>query len=133
MVFDRYRWVLLLHVLLLPLIGYAVRFSAVLPEWLRNTGGNIAYEMLWIFVVLSLFPRLLPRGVAIGVCLVTFGLEFLQLVQHPILVAARSTLPGRLILGNGFIWEDFPLYVLGSGIGWWWASRVRRWFGRLSS
>jgi Protein of unknown function (DUF2809) len=130
MLFDRYRWILLLHVLLLPPIGYSVRFAATVPEWFRNIWGNVAYEMLWIFVVLSLFPKLLPRGVALGVCLVTFGLEFLQLSNHPVLVMARSTLPGRLVLGNGFTWEDFPLYVLGSAIGWWWASRVRLWCGR---
>lgn len=121
-----YRGLLLLHLWLLPIVGYLMRFSPSLPEWLRNLAGNVAYEMLWIFVVLTLCPQLKPLPVAIGVCLVTFGLEFLQLVQHPVLVAVRATLPGRLILGNGFTWADFPLYVLGSVCGWGWAVWLKR-------
>lgn len=124
--FTPYRWVLLLHVALLPIVGYALRFSPALPEWLRNLSGSIAYEMLWIFAVLAIWPRLKPLWVATAVCLATFGVEFLQLVQHPVLVAARATLPGRLILGSGFTWADFPLYMLGSGCGWLWATGLKR-------
>jgi hypothetical protein len=112
------RWAMLGLSLLAIVAGYLLRFSPVLPEWLRNIAGNVAYETLWIALALAIQPRLKPHLVAIGVCLVTFGLEFLQLVQHPALVTARATLPGRLILGNGFAWFDFPEYVIGSFIGW---------------
>ncbi|MFM2429620.1 MAG: hypothetical protein RLZZ511_833 [Cyanobacteriota bacterium] len=121
-----YRWAMLGLTLLMPVVGMLLRFSPVLPEWLRNITGNIAYETLWIVLFLTIQPRLKPHSVAIGICLMTFGLEFLQLVQHPILVAARRTLPGRLILGNGFAWFDFPQYVLGSFVGWLIVLGVRR-------
>lgn len=55
------------------------------------------------------------------------NIEFSQLSQDQILVAARSNLLGRLILGNGFTGEDFPLYVLGSLVGWAWVIQLRRW------
>jgi hypothetical protein len=106
----------LLTIALIP-IGYLGRFNPNWPEWFRNIWGNIAYETLWIFAVLAVRPQLKPARVALGVCLMTFGLEFLQISQHPILLAARSTLPGRLILGTTFNWMDLPQYVVGSTIG----------------
>jgi hypothetical protein len=123
---NRYRWVMLGLTLLAAPAGYAVRFAAGVPEWLRNIWGNVAYEMFWIFGFAAVFPAVLPRGIALTVCLVTFGLEFLQLSQHPLLVAARSTLPGRLVLGNGFTWVDLPQYVLGSVIAWAIANWIRQ-------
>jgi glycopeptide antibiotics resistance protein len=125
---QRYHLILIGHAILLPPIGYVIRFSPVLPEWFRNLWGNVAYEMLWIFVALSIAPKLRPKAVAVAVCLITFVIEFLQLWHHPVLEAARSTLPGRLILASGFDPIDLLQYVLGSAIGWWWASRLRQWF-----
>lgn len=119
-------------VLLVPL-GYTGRFLSVLPKWFRNVWGNVAYETLLIVLLLLLFPKLKPIAAAITVCLISFGLEFLQLSQDPILVAARSNRLGRLILGNGFTWEDFPLYVLGSLIGWGYATQLKRWIGSQRS
>jgi glycopeptide antibiotics resistance protein len=115
---NRYRGVLLALTILLIPIGYSVRFADGVPEWFRNIWGNVAYEMFWIFGFLAVFPKVLPRGMALAVCLASIGIEFLQLSQHPLLVAARSTLLGRLVLGNVFIWIDLPQYVLGSTIGW---------------
>lgn len=123
----KYRLFLAISAALTILLGYGVRFSPIFPEWLRNLVGNIAYEMLLILILLLIFPRVKPIAAALTVCLISFGLEFLQLSQEPILVAARSNRLGRLILGNGFTWEDFPLYVLGSVIGWGYASCLRRW------
>ena len=125
----RYRLSLALSAALLVPLGYALRFSSVLPEWFRNLSGNVAYETLLIVLLLIIVPKLKPIAAAITVCLISFGLEFLQLSQDPMLVAARSNRLGRLILGNGFTWEDFPLYVLGSLIGWGYATQLKRWIG----
>jgi glycopeptide antibiotics resistance protein len=120
---NRYRLCLWLSLILIIPIGYLGRFY--LPaelEWLRNLVGNIAYEMFWILLVLILFPRLSPTKAAIGVCLASFGIEFLQLWQPARLQAIRATLLGRLVLGNSFFWGDFPQYGLGSAVGWLWAN-----------
>jgi hypothetical protein len=37
---------------------------------------------------------------------------------HPWLDAIRATLPGRLLLGRGFIWLDLPCYAVGALAGW---------------
>ena len=122
-----YRVILVINAILIIPIGYAVTFSSILPEWFRNLFGNVAYETLLILLLLLIVPKMKPIAAAISVCLFSFVIEFSQLFQDPILVAARSNLLGRLILGNGFTWEDFPLYVLGSLIGWAWVIQLRRW------
>ena len=123
----KYRFILAINAILIIPIGYAVRFSPLLPEWFRNLFGNITYETLLILLLLLIVPKMKPIAAAISVCLFSFMIEFSQLSQDPILVAARSNLLGRLILGNGFTWEDFPLYVLGSVVGWAWVIQLRRW------
>lgn len=122
-----YQIVLAINAILIIPIGYAVRFSSTLPEWFRNLFGNVAYETLLILLLLLIVPKMKPIAAAISVCLFSFIIEFSQLSQDPILMAARSHLLGRLILGNGFTWEDFPLYMLGSLIGWSWVIQLRRW------
>ena len=101
----KYRFILAINAILIIPIGYAVRFSPLLPEWFRNLFGNITYETLLILLLLLIMPRMKPIAAAISVCLFSFMIEFSQLSQDPILVAARSNLLGRLILGNGFTWE----------------------------
>ncbi len=129
----RYRSFLAISAVLMIPLGYSVRFSPLLPEWFRNLFGNVAYETLLILLFLLIFPKVKPIAAAITVCLISFGLEFLQLSQDPLLVTARSNRLGRLILGNGFTWEDFPLYVLGSAIGWGYAAWGKRWCDRNAS
>lgn len=123
----KYRAVLAINAILITPIGYAVRLSPTLPEWFRNLFGNVAYETLLILLLLLIVPKMKPIAGAISVCLFSFVIELSQLSKDPILVAARSNLLGRLILGNGFTWEDFPLYVLGSLVGWAWVIQLRRW------
>lgn len=122
-----YQVVLAINAILIIPIGYAVRFSPTLPEWFRNLFGNVAYETLLILLLLLIVPKMKPIAAAISVCLFSFIIEFSQRSHDPILVAARSNLLCRLILGNGFTWEDFPLYMLGSLVGWAWVLQLRRW------
>ena len=124
---TNYRIILAINAILIIPIGYAVRFSPTLPEWFRNLIGNVAYEILLILLLLLIVPKMRPIAAASSVCLFSFLIEFSQLVQDPIMVAARSNRLGRLILGNGFTWEDFPLYMLGSLVGWAWVVQLRRW------
>lgn len=126
--FMPYRISLLLSILLIVPIGYVARFSqGWIPESLHDALGSIAYEVFWILLVQFFYPKTSPLRTAIGVCLATCAIEVLQLWQPPFLQAVRATLPGRLILGNTFMWSDFPPYVLGSALGWSWITVVRRW------
>lgn len=118
--FLKYRLALLISMGMIVPLGYVVRFYQGGQAWLSDAFGSIAYEIFWILLVVFLFPQVSLLRTAIGVCLVTCGLEFLQLWQPPFLQVARDTLVGRLILGNTFSWSDFPSYFVGSVLGWIW-------------
>jgi hypothetical protein len=116
----KYRIVVLLSILIIVPLGYAIRFHGSAPEWVNDSFGSIAYEIFWILLVAFLFPQASPLWTAVGVCFATCVLEFLQLWHPPFLEAMRSTLPGRLVLGNSFTWSDFLSYFIGSLLGWVW-------------
>lgn len=119
--FFKYRSLLLINIILIIPLGYAVRFSpGPAPEWLNDFLGSLAYQLFWILFVLFLYPRASLIWTAVGVCLFSCGLEFLQLWQPPWLQSLRATLPGRLVLGNTFTLSDFPPYFIGSFLGWLW-------------
>lgn len=123
----KYRIALLLGVLAIAPLGYVVRFSGFGPIWLQDGAGSVAYEIFWIFLVALFLSTTSPFRIAVGVCLATCALEFLQLWQPPWLQALRATLPGRLVLGNTFTWPDFFSYALGSLIGWVGLRSLRYW------
>lgn len=122
----KYRIALFISIVLIIPLGYMVRFHGPAPALLNDWLGSIAYEIFWILLVALLFPHASPVWSAVGVCLATCALEFLQLWQPPFLQAMRATLPGRLVLGNTFIWSDFPAYFIGSFVGWVWMLALRQ-------
>ena len=127
----KYRIALLASMIIIIPLGYVVRFSQGLnPAWLHDALGSVAYEIFWILFFAFLLPKVSPLRIAIAVCIGTCAIEFLQLWKPPFLQAARSTLPGRLILGNTFLWEDLPVYFVGSFIGWVFISLLKNYFIR---
>jgi hypothetical protein len=113
-----YRLALLVGMVCIIPLGYFVRFSKGLhAPLLQDIGGSLAYQILLMFGVAFLFPRLSLMRCAIGVFAFSCAVEFLQLWQAPFILAVRATWPGRLILGNTFIWADFPPYALGCLLG----------------
>jgi uncharacterized membrane protein (DUF373 family) len=129
--FFKYRSILLINIILIIPLGYTVRFShGPAPEWLNDFLGSLAYQIFWILFVLFIYPRASLIWTAVGVCLFSCGLEFLQLWQPPWLQVLRATLPGRLVLGNTFTLSDFPPYFVGSFLGWLW---VRWLYNRIES
>ena len=122
----KYRIALLISLMMIVPLGYVVRFHGPAPEWLNDSFGSIAYEIFWILLIALLFPQASPFSTAVGVCLATCVLEFLQLWQPPFLQAMRATLAGRLVLGNSFTWSDFPSYFIGSFLGWVWMRLLRQ-------
>jgi glycopeptide antibiotics resistance protein len=113
---SHYRISLLIGILIVVPVGYIVRFAE--ESYWSSTFGAIAYTPFWILLVQFLVPKLSPKWTTLGVLLMTCAIEFLQLWQPPFLQAIRATLPGRLILGNTFLWDDFPPYFVGCFLGW---------------
>lgn len=113
-----YRFALLLTIALIIPLGYFVRFSLLFPDGFSDVFGSIAYQILFIALVQFCFPQTSIVKTAIAVFIFSCAIEVLQLWEPPFLQAIRATLPGRLILGNTFLWSDFPPYAIGSTVGW---------------
>ncbi len=124
--FYRQRLVFIINILAIVPLGYAIRFSHILPEYVRDAGGSIAYQIFWMLLVLFIYPPANLRLTAIWGCIGSCAIELLQLYQPPWLQDIRATLPGRLVLGTTFLWSDFPAYFIGSYLGWLWV----RWLGK---
>ncbi|MDH3211909.1 MAG: DUF2809 domain-containing protein [Myxococcales bacterium] len=99
-------------------LGFATKlYRGPGATWVANYGGGVVYEIFWILLVLAIAPRWPASRVAIGVLLVTCGLEGLQLWHPPALDAVRSTGLGRALVGSTFSWWDFPHYAAGCALG----------------
>jgi hypothetical protein len=99
-------------------LGFATKlYRGPGAAWVANYGGGVVYEIFWIFLMLAIAPRWSASRVAIGVLLVTGGLEVLQLWHPPALEAVRSTALGRALVGSTFSWWDFPHYAAGCALG----------------
>jgi hypothetical protein len=103
----------------LVLVGVGTKFYRGRCErWVHYYAGGIVYEVFWILLLGTFFPRLGAGRIAIFVFVVTCGLEFLQLWHPRFLELLRSNFIGRALLGNGFDLWDFVYYIIGSTIGW---------------
>lgn len=113
------RLLLIIVLAALCLVGIATKlYRGTLETWFHNYAGGIVYEVFWIVLFGTLFPKGRPWRIAVSVLVATCALEVLQLYHPPVLEAIRSTFLGRALIGNGFDPWDFIYYVLGSAIGW---------------
>ena len=80
--------------------------------------GDVLYATLvyWCFRWMMLVrPRYWAAGGTVALC---WLIELGQLYHAPWIDGLRATLLGRLVLGAGFLWSDFPCYTLGAALGW---------------
>ncbi|WP_437736470.1 DUF2809 domain-containing protein [Sorangium sp. So ce1335] len=114
----RKRILLALLVVAAVPIGLIARFQGG-PAWLRNSAGAVLYVVVWIAAAQFVWISARTHRLALAVLAATCTIELLQLSEAPWLLAARSTLPGRLLLGGngGFDPADFALYGLGCVLG----------------
>ena len=81
--------------------------------WINQDLNGVFYVVCWGFLLAFLLPRYTALILSLSACLLTCGIEFLQLWQPEWLQAIRAQLVGRLILGSHFAWWDFPYYIVG--------------------
>lgn len=89
------------------------RFGASLPGFVADYAGDTLYATM--MVVLLGFVIRKPTLPALAVCVV---IEASQAWHVGWLDAIRSTLPGRLVLGQGFMASDLLCYGVGVCVGW---------------
>ena len=94
-------------------------------EWANDSLAGFFYVVFWCLLVAFVFPRAGARRVAVAVLAATCILEFLQLWHPPFLVWLRGGFLGRALLGHTFAAWDFPYYVAGSLVGWFWINKLR--------
>jgi hypothetical protein len=97
-----------------------------LPPVISKYGGDALWALMAFVGFGFLFPKASTLAVALLALSFCWGIEFSQLYHAPWLDAARTTVPGRLVLGSTFNWTDLPAYALGIAIGAWVEWRLRQ-------
>lgn len=115
------RWVLLSLCIVTPL-GLSCEFYRGLNmRWFQDYGAGVMYEIFWCLVAFFFQPRKQSiMKITLVVFVITCFVELSQLWHPWFLQQIRSTFLGNVLLGNTFAWLDFPHYLLGCLIGWFW-------------
>lgn len=113
----RYRLVMLGCILCIVAVGLGSKFyQGWGMAWVNHYGGDIVYEVFWIFLIALIWPQIAAWRIALGVLIATSIVEFLQLI--PIPTALEQKLLWQLIFGTTFSGMDFPHYAIGCFLGW---------------
>lgn len=100
-------------------------YQGPLSFWFNNYAAGSVYEIFWILVLFFFFPdKNLINKIPVLVFLITVFLEFLQLWHPKVLEIIRSNFLGSALIGNNFCFWDFPYYVIGCILGWFWIKRL---------
>lgn len=120
-VFTTRKRILISLAVVVPAGFFFKLYSGPAQTWLNNYGAGVLYELFWCLVIFLFWPRgeIITRIVA-SVFAVTCFLEVLQLWHPWLLEEIRSTFLGSALLGTTFSWWDFPHYIVGCTIGWFW-------------
>ncbi len=109
---------------------YAKFYGGPARGWVNDSFAGVFYVVFWCLFASLVFPRAAARRIAIIVFAATCFLEFLQLWHPFFLEWLRSGFVGRALLGHSFAVLDFPYYLFGSVVGWFWIARLKRVEGR---
>lgn len=127
----RYRAAVAGMVAVVILLGLLSRSALVPPGTiLALYGGDTLWALMVYLLVRGLGPQqALLRSAGIA-ALFSYAIEFSQLYHAGWIDALRRTLPGRLVLGSGFLWSDLLCYTVGIAIGAGAEWAIRRWAAR---
>lgn len=87
--------------------------SAWFPSMVNLYLGDILYAFMMFYIVSFVVPQKHINTLALITLTVCFAIEFLQLYRADWIDAIRQTLPGRLVIGSGFLWSDLLVYAIG--------------------
>ncbi len=82
-------------------------------EWIPVFVGDILYAVMMYFIIELILFRKKSLIVAVFALLLTYLIEFSQLYKADWIIEIRSTLLGKLVLGQGFLWSDIYSYTFG--------------------
>jgi hypothetical protein len=117
-VIARSRWRYVAATAITILAGLASRaYRAHLPWWLAKNAGDALYATMVFWGLGLLAPRASTARIAVAAVAFCFAIEASQLYRAPWIDAVRETLPGRLVLGQGFHAFDLVCYLIGVALG----------------
>jgi hypothetical protein len=108
---KRFHYFILIIAIIIT--GLLSRKSAVVPLWT----GDILYALMMYFVVHFIFLKKEAKFVFLLSLSICVTIELSQLLHADWINTVRATLPGRLILGQGFLWSDLAAYTVGAALG----------------
>jgi hypothetical protein len=91
--------------------------ASALPWWLAKNAGDALYATMVFFGVGLLAPRIRTRTAAVIALAFCAAIEGSQAIHAPWLDAVRDTVPGHLVLGQGFHAFDLVCYAIGVALG----------------
>jgi hypothetical protein len=111
---------------LIPVGLYSKVYAGPAANWVNNSLVGVWYVVFWCLLGRFCFEQATPWAIAITVLTATCAIEFLQVWHPPLLTWLRSFFIGRIILGTGFTWLDFPYYMAGAAMGWLWLRGIQK-------
>jgi len=118
-------WTLLSLLIIVPIGFFSKFYSGPADNWVNNSLGGVFYEIFWCLFIFLFYNKGKTLKIAALVLILTCILEFIQLWHPPFLEWIRSFFVGRTVLGTSFTWSDFPYYIIGSAIGWFWMKQLQ--------
>ncbi|MEP6675363.1 MAG: DUF2809 domain-containing protein [Ferruginibacter sp.] len=95
-------------IILIIIAGLLSRHFSFIPLWI----GDFLYAVMAFFMVRFLFPFSKTGTIILLSLAFCYCIEFSQLYQAAWINNIRRTVPGRLILGQGFLWSDILAYTI---------------------
>jgi len=113
--FRRNRLILSLCCLAIVALGLASRkYPGYFPAFMGKYLGDALWTGLVYFIWAWFFPTQSFWWIGLTALLISFGVEFSQLIQWPWLNAIRQTTVGHLIFGTTFSPMDLLAYCFGA-------------------
>jgi hypothetical protein len=91
--------------------------ASALPWWLAKNAGDALYATMVFFGIGFVAPRIRTSTAAAIALVFCAAIECSQAYHTPWLDAVRDTLPGHLVLGQGFHAFDLVCYAIGVALG----------------
>ena len=83
------------------------------PDVVNLYLGDILYAFMMFYIVSFLAVQKTGKIRAVIALTICYCIEVFQLYQADWINAVRQTVPGKLVLGSGFLWSDLLAYLIG--------------------
>ena len=112
---NRRRVRIIIALVCVILLGLATRLPSLpWPSFVAINFGDALWTSAVYLSLCFIAKTCTPLSIALYAISISFCVELSQLIDWEMLNTARQTLPGRLLLGTGFQWLDFPRYAAGA-------------------